>query len=741
MMRRIAGPLAAALMVALGGVPASVPADAATRLFITNHVNSNQILGLTPWQGGLAAATQGGLVFVDTSTEELTKLMRTPGGLPSNNILCVAQSPSGALWAGTADEGIARMKADGTFRRPLTSFDGLPSDRVQSLYVTGDSVWVGTNGGVALLTENPATGQVLLRRSDTSASTGGALVANDVAAFRQMGDTVWCGTSGGVSTFAGGAWQNRASALGAGVRAFALHEDTLWAATAAGPRRYASGTFTLAAAGHVGGSACLRSIGGTLYSGSELSGPYQYAAGAWIGLGLAGLPSSRVNAIEIASGGAFWFGTPGGLASGQPVPGWHPVLSQGPAVNGSQRAVADSRGVWIATGNFAPATGLGAVLHYDGTTWTVLTSLTTGNSLQAASVFSVLSDRSADYLWFGHCCGEPDPKPRVDRWNPASDVWDRPATTNIYALAQSADGRVFAGSVEHGNGVYEFDEASAALLDSLTPLNTQGGVGLGLTSNNLRGIAFDSKGRGWFSTANTGLDIWDEGGTIANHADDVWIHLGTTGFPSVQTSAVVTDGPSSGWVGTVAGVVRIRNDVVDPSTTGAVNAALPSVQVKDLARDPSGNLWIATAGGLARVDAASGAVEKFTTADGLAGDDVLALAWDAARGALWAGTTGGVSEIYPSSNGGATFGSGTYLYPNPITPASTELRLGGISGEVKGEVRDLNGSVIRTFQCNPAQNAVWDLRTGDGSPAAPGIYLVMLRAEGRTQTLRAAVVR
>jgi hypothetical protein len=92
----------------------------------------------------------------------------------------------------------------------------------------------------------------------------------------------------------------------------------------------------------------------------------------------------------------------------------------------------------------------------------MLTNVTTANSLQGADVFSVLSDRSAD-LWFGHCCSPTDPKPRVDRWNPGTDVWDRPATTNIYALAQAPDGHVFAGSVEHGNGVYEFDETTAAL--------------------------------------------------------------------------------------------------------------------------------------------------------------------------------------------------------------------------------------------------------------------------------------
>jgi hypothetical protein len=141
------------------------------------------------------------------------------------------------------------------------------------------------------------------------------------------------------------------------------------------------------------------------------------------------------------------------------------------------------------------------------------------------------------------------------------------------------------------------------------------------------------------------------------------------------------------------------------------------------------------------VDAGTGAVEKFGAADGLAGDDVRSLAWDSARGILWAGTTDGISEIFPASGTGPSFGSGTYVYPNPVAAGSTVLRLGGITGEVQGEVRDLSGAVIRAFECNPVQNEAWDLRTGGGSPAAPGIYLIVLRSDGRSQVLRVAVVR
>jgi hypothetical protein len=193
-------------------------------------------------------------------------------------------------------------------------------------------------------------------------------------------------------------------------------------------------------------------------------------------------------------------------------------------------------------------------------------------------------------------------------------------------------------------------------------------------------------------------------------------------------------------VGTVAGLARFENELVNGDATNAANSGLPSLQVRDLELDSGGNLWVATPAGLARVDAASGAVEHWGTAEGLIDDDVRAVAWDRSRGVLWVGTAGGFSEVVPGSGGGG-FSDASYLYPNPLGTSGTTLRLGGITDEVSGEVRDVTGALIRRFQCDPSQNQVWDLRLANGTAAAPGIYLVVLRDGDRSRVLRAAVVR
>src|SRR5262249_5732241 len=320
-------------------------------------------------------------------------------------------------------------------------------------------------------------------------------------------------------------------------------------------------------------------------------------------------------------------------------------------------------------------------------------------------------------LWFAHCCSDVDPRPRTERWDPATDHWDTLGVTNLYTLSQAPSGVVYGGSVEHGNGVYLFDGTTAALLDSLTPLNTQGSaLGVGLASNNLRGIAFDPTGRGWFAHAATALGIWDGRGTLIP-SDDLWKHL-VAGFPAFQqTTSVVTTGPTSGWVGTPGGIVRIQGDARDPVTSDATNAALPSLLIQDLAVDSGGNLWIATAGGLARVDASTYQVEHWGGDQGLAGDDVRSLAWDRLKGELWVGTVDGISEVLPVSGGTAAIDQTTYVFPNPLGATATALRVGGIHGAVSGEVRDLTGAVIRRFQADPTQDRIWDLTTADGARA------------------------
>src|SRR5258706_10830220 len=144
----------AALFALLSSGVAATDGTAATSLFIKNHVNSNDVRGIAPWGGVLAAATTGGVVTVVMPAGPLGFTLASPGGLATNQTLGVGNDPTGDLWIGTVDQGVARESPAGRWRRALTTFDGLPSERVQALPRAGDSVWVGTDGGAALFAEN-----------------------------------------------------------------------------------------------------------------------------------------------------------------------------------------------------------------------------------------------------------------------------------------------------------------------------------------------------------------------------------------------------------------------------------------------------------------------------------------------------------------------------------------------------------------------------------------------------------
>ena len=195
------------------------------------------------------------------------------------------------------------------------------------------------------------------------------------------------------------------------------------------------------------------------------------------------------------------------------------------------------------------------------------------------------------------------------------------------------------------------------------------------------------------------------------------------------------------YVGTQVGVVVIAGAVLDLDRGEAIAAVTGSVLVEDVSHDPRRIVWIATNAGLVRFDHATLETQRFTTADGLVDDDVRGLAWDEARGILWVATGNGVSEVHPQSSGAPSFGAEAYAYPNPARPGTGAIRIGGLTGAVTGEIRDVTGRLVRNIRADPVSNAVWDLRDASGAPAAPGVYLIVLRDGDRVRIVRAAVAR
>jgi signal transduction histidine kinase/ligand-binding sensor domain-containing protein len=169
----------------------------------------------------------------------------------------------------------------------------------------------------------------------------------------------------------------------------------------------------------------------------------------------------------------------------------------------------------------------------------------------------------------------------------------------IFALFQSRDGRIWAGSQ---NGLGCWDGHNWKLY------TTQDG----LSGNNVRAIAEDGGGNLWIGTENSGLDYLSEG-KISSHQTT------TNGLPGNDISCLYVDGDGILWAGTAGhGLARLENG---KWTSFSADNGLASNIIGYIIGDNQGNLWIGSNRGLMRIEKKSFARTHFCRvygkADGL----------------------------------------------------------------------------------------------------------------------------
>jgi len=187
----------------------------------------------------------------------------------------------------------------------------------------------------------------------------------------------------------------------------------------------------------------------------------------------------------------------------------------------------------------------------------------------------------------------------------------------VRGFAQSADGYLWLATYE---GLVRFNGESFRLFDkSSSP---------GLRNNSVRTVLESRGGTLWVGTV-AGLARFD-GAVIETVATKEEL-----GHDIVNAILESDDGTL--WVGTEGGgVSSVRDGKIE-----RLNVALPGDQINALAVNGD-VLWIGTTRGLARVR--GGAVDAFTTANGLASATILSLYTDP-EGRVYAGTAAGLDLI------------------------------------------------------------------------------------------------
>jgi len=161
-----------------------------------NYTNGQSVYVLSDngnelWIG----ASQGGLVKLDKTTEEMTFYDHANSGLPHNDVSALAIDGSD-IWIGTW----GLVKFDGTnWAEYNESNSPLPYNRIYALAIGGsDNIWIGTYGGG--LAEIDGANWRIYDRSNS------ALPDNWINSIAIDGSNKWIGTWGGLAEFDGSNW-------------------------------------------------------------------------------------------------------------------------------------------------------------------------------------------------------------------------------------------------------------------------------------------------------------------------------------------------------------------------------------------------------------------------------------------------------------------------------------------------------------------------------------------------------
>lgn len=304
------------------------------------------------------------------------------------------------------------------------------------------------------------------------------------------------------------------------------------------------------------------------------------------------------------------------------------------------------------------------LVRFDGTQFTLFDHRTNAE-LSVSSVFALLADLDGA-LWVGTNGGGllRMTGSRFETFGPESGL----TGLKIQALARDGRGVLWVGTVDHG------------LFRRVGERFEKVPVGAGPNELPVRALCVDRAGAVWAGTMGSGVSRLDPGGPVsfttreglpndtvialaAHPAGGVWV--GTAGgglariadgrvvpsgapyLPTRQVSALLVDDAGNLWAGTWGhGVCLVSGGEV--ACQSARSGELPSDHVWSLFQDRERSIWIGTwTDGLLRLR--HGVFASFGRREGLAGENVRAVAEDAA-GTIWSTVaSGGLHRISGTS--------------------------------------------------------------------------------------------
>jgi hypothetical protein len=725
-------------------------------------------LQVTP-QGQLFGATQeGGLLRWVPGADSFEVIRRQPGSITSNQLTRVAADRAGRLWAGSRASGASRLDPGASRWQVVTAIDGLPSDSVTVLEPQGDSLWVGTTQGVALWNGHEIAGAL---PDGITVSFDTTFALSHINGVAVLGDSVWLATQRGAGYAHLSAsltdWRPANQGLGAvEISELASDGQDLFARVGTAVYRYRPDLGQWVSQTAPGVTRTLTDEPGKIEQAvlaAADGGIYRWRPTAadtgWVRLadGVASVGGNAPDPALDGSGTLFvaaqdtLYEWSGGAWTAHPPPAMQ--LSNDLihlAINGP----------WLYV-----TSNLRGFSRYDGASWRLWkpfycsTGCDTDTTFIKAGNSFVVQVGAHGRVFVGSWSQPPTPQAFapggsvtsfLDFGTPNSfhhqfvveDISqvDRMRHTWVLPGARDSLGRTWFGSETISLG--DIDPLGLSLYDSTGVFLASYDETNGAQSKFVHGVAVTHNQRLWIGYDGNGLDFLPLAAGLPPASN--FIHVTSTDGLGVRGVAARGD---SVWVVTQTDVRLFEssaNQLSQPSEILPLRGGQSVLGFQPLAIGLDGTLWAASLAGL-RAFHPGGAVDSFTTANSpIPGDEVRSLAIDPRNGVLWLTTASGLASLNPGYQpppAPPLPALHVQLYPNPvyITNLGFGLRMSGEAQSYRGEIYDLSGRLIRSYQASNG-GVFWDGRDREGNLVKPGLYLVHATAGGQEAMSRVVVL-
>jgi len=288
----------------------------------------------------------------------------------------------------------------------------------------------------------------------------------------------------------------------------------------------------------------------------------------------------------------------------------------------------------------------------------------------------------------------------------------------------------------------------------------------GLLNGIIRAISIDSRGLVWLGfqadpeilLPEGGLQVLDYAGTLADSSDDIWLNITKTdGLESNIVNDIVVDHDDVVWIAVVGGVHRlvIPPELSKASLVASLSSIIPIVSDHNVNRievDSRNNKWFATETGGVKVlltdNTWLNGNEGFTTDNSpLLSDNITSIEFDPSDGDVFIATLKGISILRTEFADPLESLNNVRTYPSPfIIPANSDLVIDNLADGASIKILDINGDLIRELSAGTGEikgrQGFWDGRDDDNRLVASGIYLAFVFTTSElSATAKIAVVR